>query len=124
MKSFRLTLEGVGCFPDTKVPRVIWIGLSGELKPLETLQNRIQKETRRFCECDERRGFQPHLTIGRVKVLGRAARKVGESVERMTVPPLGGWTVREVEFLQSDLFPEGPRYRKLTSITLAGETFA
>ena len=120
MKSFRLTLEGVGCFPNTKVPRVIWIGMGGELEFLETLQNRIKTEMGRFCECDERRGFRPHLTIGRVKVSGRAARKVGESVERMTIPPLGGWMVREVELVQSELLAEGPRYRKLTSIMLTG----
>jgi len=121
MASFRLTLEGVGCFPNTKVPRVIWIGMGGELEFLETLQNRIQTETGRFCECGERRGFRPHLTIGRVKVSGRAARKVGESVERVTVPPLGGWMICEVELVQSELLSEGPRYRKLTSIMLAGQ---
>jgi 2'-5' RNA ligase len=121
MKPFRLSLEMVGCFPNTKVPRVIWIGIGGELESLKTLQNRIETETGRFGECDERRGFQPHLTIGRVKMLGRAAREVGESVECATVPALGEWMVRQVELMQSELSPKGARYRTLTSITLVDE---
>src|SRR5687767_6154006 len=35
---FRITLEGAGCFPSTKSPRVVWIGIQGDLEPLRKLQ--------------------------------------------------------------------------------------
>src|SRR6267378_2820821 len=31
---FRLEVEGVGCFPNARSPRVIWVGTAGELTPL------------------------------------------------------------------------------------------
>jgi 2'-5' RNA ligase len=116
---FRLTLEGVGCFPNTKEPRVIWIGVNGELKSLRTLRKRFEEETENIAERDEARGFQPHLTIGRVKALGQGACQVGESVERAIIPAPGGWVVRQVELMQSELSSEGARYQTMISVKLA-----
>src|SRR5258707_14276616 len=34
----RLRLEGLGCFPNPARPRVVWLGLAGDLEPLQALQ--------------------------------------------------------------------------------------
>ena len=116
---FQLALENVGCFPHTKKPRVIWTGIGGELESLSKLQERIEQETGNFGDHKPERRFQPHLTIGRVKAFGMAARRVGEVVARAHVCRLGGWTVRQIELVQSELAPQGARYSMLAAVTLA-----
>src|SRR5439155_23969207 len=72
--SFRLALAGIGCFPDAKRPRVVWIGMNGDLGSLRRLQSQIERETQSLGDHRESRDFQPHLRIGRVKDGGIPAR--------------------------------------------------
>src|SRR2546425_596522 len=83
---FQLALEGAGCFPNTKSPRVVWIGIQGDLEPLRILQDQIAQETKNFGDHGAERAFQPHLTIGRVKPSGLEGRKTGHAIELVTVP--------------------------------------
>ncbi|PYK62885.1 MAG: RNA 2',3'-cyclic phosphodiesterase [Verrucomicrobia bacterium] len=117
--SFQLALENVGCFPHTKKPRVLWTGIGGELESLRKLQERIEQETGNFGDHKEERLFQPHLTIGRIKAFGIDTPRVGEVVERTHFSKLGGWTVRQIDLMQSELAPQGARHTTLAAITLA-----
>lgn len=62
-----LHVAGLGAFPDLKRPRVIWAGcqdVGEQLKPLVTsLENAL--EPLGFAK--EKRPFNPHFTLGRVK---------------------------------------------------------
>lgn len=118
---FRLTLEGLGCFPNTRTPRVVWLGINGELENLRKLQMEIDRQTQAFGDHTEERPFQPHLTIGRVKVQGKEARRVGEAVEHTTVSGPGAWMVQEVGLIQSELAREGARYSTLMNARLIRE---
>jgi len=115
---FRLTLEGAGCFPNTKSPRVVWIGIQGDLESLRKVQGQIAQETKHFGDHDDLRAFQPHLTIGRVKASGSEGRKAGQAIELVTVPKLGDWTVHLVLLLRSELASDGARYTTLASVCL------
>ena len=42
--AFEVKIRGIGCFPDFKRPRVVWLGLVGELKSLVLLQKRVSRE--------------------------------------------------------------------------------
>lgn len=117
-ETFQLTLEGLGCFPNARIPRVVWVGINGELEPLRKLHMEIDRQTQGFGDHTEQRGFQPHLTIGRVKVQGKDARRVGEAVERAAVSRPGAWMVREVELIQSKLAREGATYSTLANARL------
>jgi RNA 2',3'-cyclic 3'-phosphodiesterase len=117
---FHLALAGAGCFPSTKNPRVVWIGIQGDLEPLRKLQEQIAQETKTFgdhADGDER-AFQPHLTIGRVKAAGLEGRKASQAIEFVTVPKLGDWTVHQVLLVRSDLSPDGARYTTLAAVAL------
>jgi len=59
---FQLALEGVGCFPHAKNPRVVWVGIQGELHSLRKLQAQIEHETQPCGDHTEERPFRPHLT--------------------------------------------------------------
>jgi len=115
---FQLTLEGAGCFPNAKSPRVIWIGIQGDLQPLRRLQEQIAQETKVFGDHRDLRAFQPHLTIGRVKASGAEAIRAGQAIECVTVPKLGDWPVQQVLLVQSELSPYGGRYSTLAAVAL------
>jgi len=115
---FHLALEGAGCFPNTRRPRVVWIGIQGDLEPFRELQEQIAQETKNFGDRGDEHAFQPHLTIGRVKASGVEGRKAGQAIELVTVPKLGDWTVHHVLLLRSELIPDGARYTTLAEVAL------
>lgn len=107
---FSLTLDKLGCFPNPRRPRVIWIGLAGDIEQLETLQNSVEVMLSPMGWELEKRGFHPHLTLGRVK----DSRKViearlpwGEVLARGRIP------VEEMHLIQSQLNPGGAVYTRL-----------
>src|SRR5262245_24510458 len=63
---FELAAQGVACFPDTRAPRVVWVGISGGEQMVQ-LQRAVIVHTRAFGAPPEERPFRPHLTIGRIK---------------------------------------------------------
>ena len=70
----------------------------------------------------EGRGFQPHLTLGRVGRQANSAdrRAIGAAVQRANVGWLASMQVREVSFISSDLRPSGAEYTTLAEAPLRG----
>jgi RNA 2',3'-cyclic 3'-phosphodiesterase len=65
---FEITCRGVGAFPNLQQPRTLWIGLEDGVDELQQLQAALDDAlSTELGFGKERRGFQPHLTIGRVK---------------------------------------------------------
>lgn len=67
---FELIHCGLGVFPSTRKPRLLWSGLSntGELHALE---RSLTGELSRVGFGPEEREFRPHLTLARLKAPGR-----------------------------------------------------
>src|SRR6266481_8399965 len=68
--AFELAISGVGAFPNTARPRVLWLGVSAGATELMETAERLRGELRRRGFQIEDRRFQPHLTIGRVRPRG------------------------------------------------------
>jgi 2'-5' RNA ligase len=120
---FELSLRGVGCFPDFLRPKVVWIGLVGNLKSLARLQRQIENQLmwRENLGFEvERRAFIPHLTIGRVKRgKFRHIKEMGRQVrntERLEF--FSKIRVSQVAIYKSELLPEGSKYTKLEEVAL------
>ena len=64
---FKITIQNTGFFPNSRRPRVLWVGVNDEDNQLKTLFNQIEIGLRPLGFSKEKRGFTPHLTIGRVK---------------------------------------------------------
>jgi 2'-5' RNA ligase len=65
---FSLTISELGCFPNLRRPRVVWVGIQGNTPALLKLHQEVErllKETIGFKP--EARPYSPHLTLGRVK---------------------------------------------------------
>jgi 2'-5' RNA ligase len=72
---FEVTCRGAGAFPNAANPRTLWIGIhdgAEELKQLQAAIDDALKQELGFAK--ERRGFHPHLTIGRLKRDSPASR--------------------------------------------------
>jgi len=124
VKPFAFDLAGLGCFPNTRRPNVVWVGIQEPAGRLAALQERIEEALEPLGFAREGRGFSPHLTLGRVRREGRPAdiAEVGLAVEkrRDKVKNVGRQEVAGVTLFQSDLRPEGPIYTALAEIALGG----
>jgi RNA 2',3'-cyclic 3'-phosphodiesterase len=120
VRPISLTADGLGCFPSSQQPRVLWVGLDGDLEELKQLQARVEVESAAFGNHSEDREFHPHLTLGRVKTPGAGARRIGEVIRSSEVGPMGSWEVRQITLIQSRLSPAGSTYTALAEIPLAG----
>lgn len=114
---FGLSAEGIGGFPKLSAPRVIWTGLGGNLTALAALQKTAEKCAFKCGIPNEKRGFSPHITLGRRNETGPLPHDIlaGIADEKLTLAP---WTVEEIIFMRSELTPRGPVYTPLKKFPL------
>jgi 2'-5' RNA ligase len=62
---FDLQFEGLGTFPPSGAPRVLWLGVTGGAEQAVALQNLVAARLERVGVPRERRPFSPHLTLAR-----------------------------------------------------------
>ena len=109
---------GLGAFPNLRKPRVLWVGLEDEVQKLKGLQARVENALEPLGFAREKRGFRPHLTIGRVKDRRRLQSLV-DTIAALDVPPFDSFDVTEIILYKSDLRPTGAIYTKLHRMPLA-----
>ncbi len=116
-RPFRMNLSGIGAFPNSRNPRVIWIGIREESGVLGRLAAELEKLLSGIGIEPEEHPFSPHLTLGRVKE--RGDRNVFDGV--LTVfkdQNAGGVQVDGICLMRSDLTPQGPIYSALHHVEL------
>jgi len=114
-----LRAEGIGCFPNPGRPKVVWVGVAGDLAELERLQSQIEAVMKPWCERSEDRPFRPHLTIGRVReARPHLARQVGAKTAEMRVAQLAEWKVTQIDLVSSRLSPKGAEHTIVASLPL------
>ncbi|WP_376792355.1 RNA 2',3'-cyclic phosphodiesterase [Thermoflexus sp.] len=119
---FTFVVGGIGCFPDLRRPRVIWVGVSDPSRALASFQRLVESSMQKLGYPPEDRPYQPHLTLGRI---GREAtlahyRRIAEVIERTTVEPLGEVRAVEITLMRSDLHPQGAVYTPIARLPLRG----
>ena len=119
-RRFDLGVEGLGCFPSIRRPRVIWLGLTGDLDSLRALQADVEKYIAPLGYPTEKREFRPHLTLARASrgASRDAIAAVGRIVEKTDVGYLADWHVGEVSLMRSQLKPGGAVYTQLGAFEL------
>ena len=105
---FDIVVEGAGCFPSPRNPRVLWIGLSWIPEALKQLFARIDDELAREGFPKEKRKFSPHLTIGRIREPGSGKGVAQALIERGFAAET--FEATEVIVMRSDLKPTGSIY--------------
>ncbi len=120
---FGLRLGKLGCFPNPRRPRVIWVSVEGEAEnkddePLMRLQQLLEQGLVDLGVPAEKRRFHPHLTLGRVK----DSRAVIEArLPWRSQRATGQQQVGEICLIQSELRPAGAVYTVLKRARLTGK---
>ena len=120
VQPFQLHLGETGAFPNIRRPRVLWAGVDGEMESLSNLQQSIEKALEGRGVERERRSFNPHLTLGRIR--GGASEEEGQKVaqtlsiihldESLTIP------VDSISLMRTTMTPDGAVYDRLASAAL------
>ena len=108
---FELVLSGVGAFPSTMRPRVLWVGVTGGAAELIAVAERLRAALAQQGFAVEERKFRPHLTLGRVRPQGER----GAQRALATIPPgeLARCTADEACLMQSVLGKGGATHTVL-----------
>lgn len=115
--SFRpveLVVGGLGSFPNSRQPRVIWVGVESPPE-LKALQRSIEAAAEEIGCPREDRPFSPHLTLGRVQKSAshEEINEISHALAAVTVGELGRFQAAGFTLFRSDLQPSGPIYTPL-----------
>ncbi|MBK9926543.1 MAG: RNA 2',3'-cyclic phosphodiesterase [Anaerolineales bacterium] len=116
---FDIHINGLGSFPNSKRPRVLFIGIQPQAG-LDALQRGIESATAKLGYKSEARDFSPHLTIGRVRenVTAIDQQRIRKALDEIKIDSLGTARVDSVHLYKSELKPSGSVYTKLFSAPL------
>jgi RNA 2',3'-cyclic 3'-phosphodiesterase len=118
---FNISLKGAGVFSSRRNPRVLWVGLSGDMERMSLFKEALEKGLRPFGIQEEKRRFNPHLTLGRFRKDAKSGAHLDALLLKygdLTSPVC---TLSKLALFKSDLKPGGSVYTKLNAWPLAGE---
>ena len=121
-QAFDISLKGIGVFPDSRRPRVVWLGLNGDLDRLSGFRDELQGRLEPFGVKSETRSFKPHITLGRFR------KQVRINTEQESIfsgyhelhGPAG--QLNELTMFRSDLKPSGAVYSVIDSWPLSSSS--
>jgi len=116
----KLRAERLGCFPDLRFPRVVWVWVHDDADQLPVLQKAIVEAAAKFGESQSERNFSGHVTIARTHEIKRPhAEILARLVRGMTGRFFGEWTADKVELMRSELSPNGAKHSVVAAFALA-----
>jgi RNA 2',3'-cyclic 3'-phosphodiesterase len=116
--AFTMSIEKVGCFPNPRRPRILWIGVGAGAQELCALHDGLEPALQELgCYRREERKYSPHITLGRVRG-ERPPDRLAPALARQAAWRGGEIEVREVLVMSSELTPKGPIYTILSRAKL------
>ncbi|MBI5150877.1 MAG: RNA 2',3'-cyclic phosphodiesterase [Candidatus Omnitrophica bacterium] len=114
LRPFDTALTQPGVFPDLRHPRVVWIGLEDTGGDLARMAESLETALGNTGFKKERRDFQAHITVGRIRALKNIAQ-LSDAIRKFPVPagvkqPV---SVGQIVLFKSTLTPQGPVYEPL-----------
>lgn len=120
VRPFELQITEIGAFPNLKRPRVVWVGIRGELDKLIGWQKRLDDGLVPLGFEKETRPFTPHLTLARLRENCSPADRLqfGDMVAGTQVEVDYKFTVSSLNLMRSQLLPTGAVYSRLAEVKL------
>ena len=103
-----LNVSGTGCFPKKERPRILWLGVDGDVVELKLLVEMINSEMVQLGYPQEERNYSPHISIGRIRYPQKVTPDVTDFLSAEYDPI--SWNVPKIIFYQSELLPSGAIY--------------
>jgi len=108
VSSFNLVLAGVGAFPPTGKPQVLWSGVVAGQETLQQVERDVSARLEAAGVPREERPYRPHLTLARVRdAAGLKSPPLFTGLEQRA---LGTTRVEAITLFESRLSPKGPTY--------------
>jgi 2'-5' RNA ligase len=120
--AFPLSIESVGCFPNSRRPRVVWAGVGTGAQEVCALHNALEPPLLDLgCYRQEERKYTPHITLGRVKS-DRPTDRLTQALARQAAWKGGEMVVNQVLVMSSELTSQGPVYTVMSRAKLVGNS--
>jgi len=107
-RPLRMRTTTVGAFPSASRPRVLWLGLAGDVAPLATLATRVEAASAGFGK-PENRPFAPHVTLARLREGASAPADFAVAATALDLTPVS-FAIDRLQLVRSVLGPGGPAY--------------
>jgi RNA 2',3'-cyclic 3'-phosphodiesterase len=116
---FSINAKGLGVFPDSRRPKILWVGFPGD----QLLKLAVHAETvlQPLGFVPEIRPFKPHLTIGRWRQFERPPNTLGVELMKWRDCEFGESFIDKVILYRSELKPAGEIYQPLKIVSLDGQ---
>jgi 2'-5' RNA ligase len=114
-KPFTVTVRGVGFFPGTRSPRVLWAGM--EAPTMQGLAEQLDTRMERLGFEKEKRAFRPHITLARANNT-RIESSLVSAAAQYEEHEFGAFAVDRMFLFRSTLKPTGSEYEKLKEYLL------
>jgi 2'-5' RNA ligase len=105
-QSFEMHCSGIGVFPGSRSPRVIWAGISDPVGSLVAIAQMLDQRLAQHGFSVEKRPFSPHITLARI----RESLKLGDRLHRYHSSRWGKSSVSEILLIESITDPQCSRY--------------
>ena len=111
-----IRLSGLGCFPNARRPRVVWVGVEEPTGGLVALQRAVEDQLSKLGFSREGRAFSPHLTVARIHrgATGREIEVLGRLVAQTQIGVVAEFQADGVSVMRSELRPSGAVYTQLS----------
>jgi 2'-5' RNA ligase len=109
---FRLMVETVGCFPNPRRPRIVWVGTGQGKQELVQIHDALEPPLFELGYRREERRYAPHITLGRVKG-DRPSERLAATLAKHSGWQGGEMIAQEICVMGSELTPTGPVYTVL-----------
>ena len=108
-QSTHCRLRNLGSFPHLRRPRVLWIGVETIDAALLSLHAELDASLAEIGFAKEKRGFHPHITLGRVRHSSGlpALREVVEARDQLVA---GEFVIDRLTLFESELRQTGARH--------------
>ena len=112
---FEIEIAGVGAFPNSRRPRIIWIGVVHNASKILSLKDEIDSSLLELDYQPEKRKYTPHATIARIRHV-KDSKRIADNLEYLSNEVIGTMSVNKVTMMKSTLTPSGPIYESLWQI--------
>ena len=113
---FEVFIKGTGCFPSVKRPKVLWMGVYGDLDSLSNLFLKVEKSLESLGFSVDNQEYFPHITIAKIKYPQKHTPDLSQFSNSYYDPIV--FNVDRVQFLSSELLSSGAVHNLLKSFPL------
>ena len=115
---FSVLIDSFGTFPNSRSPRVLWVGCKEESLEASALAEELDRELSPFGVETEKRKFSPHLTLARLRSL-KNEKRFAAFAESYTLPWQETLSCQTLIHYKSTLTPQGAFYEPIYQVTLS-----